>query len=139
MFEYKILTTKNFNFSLSLFEDYVDKSYLNKLSKLNRPLIAVYRDNVLIGAIVFSKHGNALKINILCIHPVYRRKGLGTNLLRLVLSFVEDDFCNQVVVYSTISNIQNSCAYQELLLKNGFQIQTVKANGEVIYTYGKSI
>lgn len=135
---YKIISSKNLDSDYSMFDDLKDKSLIKKLNKLNRPcIVAQHNNECYIGCIVFCRKQRAIKINLLYTHPGFRNQGIAKSLLKLVLNFINDDFSDYDVVYS-VANPDNEI-YQELLTKSGFQIQTVKANGELVFTYGKSI
>ena len=121
-----------------MFNDLKDKSLIKKLNKLNMHcIIAQHNNECYIGCIVFCRKQRAIKINLLYTHPGFRNQGIAKSLLKLVLNFINDDFSDYDVVYSVVNPANE--IYQELLTKSGFQIQTVKANGELVFTYGKSI
>lgn len=133
-------STKNINPEEEVFESYPDKEYIKKLSKLNRPAIyALNKYNMPIGVVVLNKSFRAVKINYIMIHRCYRNIKIGYNLIKTVLSMLNDDFCDVDVIYTVCPQKIDTTAYQKLLLKLGFQVTTIKANGDIVYTYAKSI
>lgn len=133
-------STKNINPEEDVFESYPDKEYIKKLSKLNRPAIyALNKYDMPIGVVVLNKSFRAVKINYIMIHRCYRNSKIGYNLIKTVLSMLNDDFCDVDIIYTVCPQKIDTTAYQKLLLKLGFQVTTIKANGDIVYTYAKSI
>ena len=133
-------STKNINPEEDIFASYLDKEYIKKLSKLNRPAIyALNKYNMPIGVVVLNKSFRAVKINYIMIHRCYRNIKIGYNLIKTVLSMLNDDFCDVDIIYTVCPQKIDTTAYQQLLLKLGFQVTTIKANGDIVYTYAKSI
>lgn len=142
MYKYKITSTKNINFDSLIFRDYSDKKYLQSLHKLNRPAVCIYDEKdskLLIGCAVLSKRSRALKICLLMVLDNYRHKHFGSSLMKYIINFVNDDFSDVDYCYTVCPRNADTNEYEELLLKHGFYVSTIKANGDVIYTYAGSI
>lgn len=142
MYKYKITSTKNINFDSLIFRDYNDKKYLQSLHKLNRPAVCIYDEKdskLLIGCAVLSKRSRALKICLLMVLDNYRHKHFGSSLMKYIINFVNDDFSDVDYCYTVCPCNADTNNYEELLLKYGFYVSTIKANGDVIYTYAGSI
>lgn len=133
-------STKNINPEEDVFESYPDKEYIKKLSKLNRPAIyALNKYDMPVGVIVLDKKFRAVKINYIMIHRCYRNMKIGYNLIKTVLSMFNDDFSPVDIIYTVCPQKIDTTIYQKILLKLGFQVTTIKANGDIVYTYAKSI
>ena len=139
-FRLELHPTKNINPEEEIFENYPDKEYIKKLSRLNRPAIyALNKYDMPIGVAVLNKSFRAVKINYIMIHRCYRNLKIGYNLIKTVLSMLNDDFCDVDIIYTVCPQKIDTTIYQKLLLKLGFQVTTIKANGDIVYTYAKSI
>lgn len=142
MYTYRIMSTKNINFDSLIFRDYNDKKYLQSLHKLNRPAICIFDEKyskLLIGCAILSKRSRALKICLLVVLDNYRRKHFGSSLMKHIIDFVNDDFADVDYCYTVCPRNIDTNNYEEFLLKHGFYVSTIKANGDVIYTYAGSI
>lgn len=142
MYKYKISSTKNINFDSLIFREYADKKYLQSLHKLNRPAVCIYDEKyskLLIGCAVLSKKSRALKICLLVVLDNYRHKHFGSSPMKYIINFVNDDFSDVDYCYTVCPRNVDTNGYEELLLKHGFYVSTIKANGDVIYTYAGSI
>lgn len=133
-------STKNINPDEEIFLTHPDKDYIKNLSKLNRPAIyALSRYGIPIGVVVLDKKFRAVKINYICVHRCYRNLKIGYNLIKTVLSIFTDEFSPIDVIYTVCPQKIDTTIYQKLLLKLGFQVTTIKANGDIVYTYAKPI
>lgn len=142
MYKYKISSTKNINFDSLIFREYTDKKYLQSLHRLNRPAVCIYDteyQNVLVGCAVLSKRSRALKICLLVVLDNYRHKHFGSSLMKYIIDFVNDDFSDVGYCYTVCPKNMDTDEYEEFLLKHGFYASTIKANGDVIYTYARPI
>lgn len=139
MYKYELTSTRNLKLTDNIFKSYPDHTYLTKLTKLNRPAIKVYDEGKLVGYAVMSKRNRAMKLCLLIVHSNYKRLKLGTKILKIILTIFKDEFNDVDTLYTVCPKQFNTDAYQSLLIKNGFQITTVKANGEIVYSYAKSI
>lgn len=142
MYKYKISSTKNINFDSLIFREYTDKTYLQSLHRLNRPAVCIYDEKdskLLIGCAVLSKRSRALKICLLAVLDNYRHKHFGSSLMKYIINFVNDDFSDVDYCYTVCPRNVDTNEYEELLLKHGFYVSTIKANGDVIYTYAGTI
>lgn len=138
---YKLRSTKNMDIHNKLFKDYPDPTYLVKIRKLNRPLIEI-RTKIgeeLIAVAVLNRVEKHIKICLLIAHPMFKTLKLGYNIIKLIIGMFNDDFNDADVLYTVCPHQFNTDNYQKLLLKNGFQVTTVKANGDLVYTYAKSV
>ena len=133
-------STRNLNTDEFIFNTYEDQNYIKKLRKTNRAVIYA-RSNygMCLGAIIISKNLRALKINLMIVHKCFRRYKVGNELIKTIISIFNDDFMSADILYTVCPHNLITNEYQELLLKNGFQLTTIKANGDLIYTYAKSI
>lgn len=122
-----------------IFESYPDQEYLRKLSRLNRLYIQFFDEGKLTGVGVCSKKDRFIKINLILVHPRYRREHIATYILKTIINILNDDFCNADALYTVCPTKFNTDKYQNLLLKNNFQLSTIKSNGELVYTYAKSV
>lgn len=142
MYKYKLMSTKNINFDSLIFRDYSDKKYLQSLHRLNRPAVCIYDEKyskLLIGCAVLSKRSRALKICLLVVLDNYRHKHFGSSLMKYIIDFVNDDFSDVDYCYTVCPKNMDTDEYEEFLLKHGFYVSTIKANGDVIYTYAGSV
>lgn len=142
MYKYKISSTKNINFDSLIFREYPDKKYLQSLHRLNRPAVCIYDESyskLLIGCAVLSKRSRALKICLLVVLDNYRHRHFGSSLMKYIIDFVSDDFSDVDYCYTVCPRDVDTNNYEEFLLKHGFYVSTIKANGDVIYTYAGSI
>lgn len=142
MYKYKISSTKNINFDSLIFREYPDKKYLQSLHRLNRPAVCIYDESyskLLIGCAVLSKRSRALKICLLVVLDNYRHRHFGSSLMKYIIDFVNDDFPDVDYCYTVCPRNVDTNNYEEFLLKHGFYVSTIKANGDVIYTYAGSI
>lgn len=128
-----------FNKTNEIFDYYPDQDYLRKLNKLNRLLIIFFDEGKIIGCGVCSKKNRYIKLNMLLVHPNYRRQKIATHILNVIKSILNDDFCDADTLYTVCPTKFKTDDYQSLLIKNGFQLSTIKSNGELVYTYAKSI
>lgn len=135
----RVTNTRMLNFKSDIFNDYPDKDYIRKLLKLNRLLIQFFDEGKLIGILVASKKDKYIKINLVLAHPKYRREHIATHLMRILINILKDDFCDANILYTVCPTKFKTDEYQSLLLKCGFQLSTIKSNGELVYTYAKSI
>lgn len=132
-------STKGFDFNQDIFKNYPDKKYLKKLSKLNRMMIVYMVEDLLAGVIVLSKKDRFLKINLVLTHKYLRNRKIASALMRVVFNTLEDDFYDADVLYTVCTTKFDTSNYQSFLIKHGFTLSTIKANGELVYTYAKSI
>mgnify|MGYP001050532689 FL=1 len=142
MYKYKISSTKNINFDSLIFREYPDKKYLQSLHRLNRPAVCIYDESyseLLIGCAVLSKRSRALKICLLVVLDNYRHRHFGSSLMKYIIDFVNDDFSDVDYCYAVCPRNVDTNNYEGFLLKHGFYVSTIKANGDVIYTYAGSI
>lgn len=142
MYKYKLMSTKNINFDSLIFRGYSDKKYLQSLHRLNRPAVCIYDEKyskLLIGCAVLSKRSRALKICLLVVLDNYRHKHFGSSLMKYIIDFVNDDFSDVDYCYTVCPKNMDTDEYEEFLLKHGFYVSTIKANGDVIYTYAGSV
>lgn len=142
MYTYRIMSTKNINFDSLIFRDYNDKKYLQSLHKLNRPAICVFDEKyskLLIGCAVLKRHRRTLKICLFTVLDAYRHKHFGSSLMKAVLNLVNDDLSDADYCYTVCPKNVDTDEYEEFLLKHGFYVSTIKANGDVIYTYARTI
>ena len=142
MYKYKISSTKNIDFDSLIFREYSDKKYLQSLHRLNRPAVCIYDESyskLLIGCVVLSKRSRALKICLLVVLDNYRHRHFGSSLMKYIIDFINDDFFDVDYCYTVCPRNVDTNNYEEFLLKHGFYVSTIKANGDVIYTYAGSI
>lgn len=132
-------TTKGFDFTQDIFKGYPDKKYLKKLSKLNRELIVYMVEDLVAGVIVLSKKDRYLKINLVLTHKYLRNRNIASKLMKIVFNTLNDDFYNADVLYTVCTTKFDTSSYQSFLIKHGFILSTIKANGELVYTYERSI
>lgn len=132
-------TTKGFDFTQDIFKGYPDKKYLKKLSKLNRELIIYMVEDLVAGVIVLSKKDRYLKINLVLTHKYLRNRKIASTLMKVVFNTLNDDFYNADVLYTVCTTKFDTSSYQSFLIKHGFILSTIKANGELVYTYERSI
>lgn len=136
---YQLGTTKGFKYFEDLFKGYPDPTYLTKLTKLNRPTIKVYDEGKLIAFVVLCKRDRAMKLCLMLVHRFYTRQHIGLRLMHIIRSIFNDEFNDVDTLYTVCPHQFNTDAYQQLLIRTGFQVTTVKANGDIVYTYAKSI
>lgn len=122
-----------------IFKSYPDIDYVYKLCNLNRLLIQYFDEGKLVGVAVVSKKDRFLKLNLMIVHPKFRRAKIATMMLKVILNFLRDDFCDADTLYTVCPRKFDTNDYQGFLIKNGFQLSTIKANGEAVYTYAKSV
>lgn len=145
-FEYKIKSTRNLtteecaSFFSKLFwkNRKLSPKYFVNVSHLNRPLIGVYLGDTLIACAILKEAGRALKISSIMSTLLLQSSKLTQEILSIIKSIVDDDFSVFDNCYIEIDDT----APEELvniLIKNGFQLTTIRANGVNIYTYAKSI
>ena len=130
------------NLNQTIFEDYPDKNYIRKVTELNRCLITLSYNHEppTVGLIVLSHKNRFLKINLLLVRKEFRCIGNGARLLRFVTDLINDEFIPADVLYTVCPCSKFNCdIYQKLLIKCGFQPITIKSNGDIVYTYEKSI
>lgn len=140
MYSFHVKSTRNLDITRDIYSGYPDISYLVKLTKLNRPCIFVNdSDNKLVGIMVLNRYDRFLKLCLLVVHPRYRRENIAHNLLQIALATLEDEFNAVDILYTVCPHQFNTDNYQKILLKHGFQVTTVKANGDIVYTYEKPI
>lgn len=142
MYKYKLMSTKNVNFDCLIFRDYSDKKYLQSLHRLNRPVICVFdkkHDDLLIGCVVLSQYKRALKICLFTVLGNYRHKHFGSSLMKLVLNYINDDFCDADYCYTVCPHNIDTNEYEEFILRHGFSLSTIKANGDLVYAYARTI
>lgn len=140
MYTYRLTSTKNLNITRDIFRSYPDTTYLVKLTKLNRPCIQVYDvDKKLIGILILKKNKRSIKICLLLVHSRYRTSGLGNSLIRLTINALYSDFNDADVLYTVCPHQFKTDAYQDLLIHNNFILSTIRANGDLVYSYAKSI
>lgn len=139
MLRYKLTSTRNLPIHKDLFIGYPDITYLVKLTKLNRPCIQVTKDDELIGLMVLTRYNRYLKISLLLVHPSYKSKNIGNELISMAISTLNDDFSPVDFLYTVCPHQFNTDNYQSLLLKNNFQVSTIKPNGDVVYTYAQPV
>lgn len=140
-FFYRIKSTKNMNIHDEIFKEYPDPTYLVKVRKLNRPLIEVRTEvgQDLVALAVLNQVGGHLKLCLIIVHPMFKNFRLGNNIIRIIINMFIDEFNNADVLYTVCPHQFNTDNYQNLLLRNGFQLSTIKANGDLVYTYAKSV
>lgn len=134
-----IKSTKGFNFNQDIFKNYPDKKYLKKLSKLNRMMIVYMVEDLVAGVIVLSKKDRFLKINLVLTHKYLRNRKIASALMKVIFNILNDDFSDTDVLYTVCTTKFDTSNYQSFLIKHGFTLSTIKANGELVYTYAKSI
>ena len=132
-------STKGFDFNQDIFKNYPDKKYLKKLSRLNRMLLVYMVEDLVAGVIVLSKKDRFLKINLVLTHKYLRNRKIASALMKVVFNILEDDFSDTDVLYTVCTTKFDTKNYQSFLIKHGFTLSTIKANGELVYTYAKSI
>lgn len=140
-FTYQIKSAKNMNIHDKLFRDYPDPTYLVKIRKLNRPLIEL-RTKIgqdLAAIAVLNRVNKHLKLCLIIVHPMFKTMKLGYNIIKLIINMFNDDFNDADILYTVCPNQFNTDNYQKLLIKSGFQLSTIKANGDLVYTYAKSV
>ena len=139
-FHYSLKSTKNYNYNKEIFKSYPDPTYIAKLTKLNRPLLEVVTDTDELAALaVMRKHERFMKLCLLIVDVRFRKYDLGNKLIRIVQSIFNDEWNAVDVLYTVCPHQFNTDNYQNILIKNGFQVSTIKANGDIVYTYAKSI
>ena len=134
-----IKSTKGFDFNQDIFKHYPDKKYLKKLSRLNRMLLVYMVEDLVAGVIVLSKKDRFLKINLVLTHKYLRNRKIASALMKVVFNILDDDFSDTDVLYTVCTTKFDTKNYQSFLIKHGFTLSTIKANGELVYTYAKSI
>lgn len=141
MFYYQLKSTKNMDIRNELFKNYPDPTYLVKIRKLNRPLIEVRfkLSNELAAIAVLNKFGRHLKLCLIIVHKEYKNRNLGNSIIKVIKDMFLNDFNDVDILYTVCPHQFNTDTYQKLLIKNGFQVTTIKANGDIVYTYAKSI
>lgn len=132
-------TTKGFDFTQDIFKGYPDKKYLKKLSKLNRELIIYMVEDLVAGVIVLSKKDRYIKINLVLTHKYLRNRKIASTLMKVVFNILNDDFYDADVLYTVCTTKFDTSSYQSFLIKHGFILSTIKANGELVYTYERSV
>ena len=132
-------TTKGFDFTQDIFKGYPDKKYLKKLSKLNRELIIYMVEDLVAGVIVLSKKDRYIKINLVLTHKYLRNRNIASTLMKVVFNILNDDFYDADVLYTVCTTKFDTSSYQSFLIKHGFILSTIKANGELVYTYERSV
>lgn len=139
-FYYRLTSTKGLDINSDIFKEYPDPTYLMKLRRINRPMLMIHHsEGLLAGIAVMKQTGRHLKICLLLVHRHFKNMKLGYNLLMIIKSMFDDDFNDVDILYTTVPHQFNTDRYQELLTRFGFQVSTVKANGDLVYTYAKSI
>lgn len=139
-FYYQLKSTRSINLDKDIFKSYPDSTYLVKISKLNRPaLFVTTEEGQLVALVVLSKFGRHLKLCLLLVHGLFREKGIGNQLIQVIKTMFKDDFNDVDILYTVCPNQFNTDAYQILLMKNNFMLTTIKANGDIVYTYAKSV
>lgn len=142
MYKYKLMSTKNVNFDSLIFREYADKKYLQSLHRLNRPVICVFdkkHDSLLIGCVVLSQRKRALKICLFTVLDNYRHRHFGSSLMKLVLNYVNDDFSDVDYCYTVCPCNTDTNEYEGFILRHGFSLSTIRANGDLVYTYARTI
>lgn len=136
----RVTTTRNINLAASdMLQKYPDTDYIRKIKRLNRCAIQYFDEGKLVGFAVLSKKNRFLKLNMLCVHEAYQRKGIASTILKVILEMLFDDFNPTDTLYTVCTTKFNTYNYQSFLVKHGFQLTTIKSNGELVYTYAKSI
>lgn len=142
MYKYKLMSTKNINFDSLIFKDYSDKKYLQSLHRLNRPVICVFdkkHNDLLIGCVVLSQYKRVLKICLFTVLDNYRHKHFGSSLMKLVLNYVNDDFSDVDCCYTVCPHNIDTNEYEGFILRHGFSLSTITANGDLVYTYARTV
>lgn len=142
MYKYKLMPTKNVNFDSLIFREYTDKKYLQSLHRLNRPAVCIYDEKdskLLIGCATLSKRSRALKICLLVVLDNYRHKHFGSSLMKYIIDFVNDDFSDVDYCYTVCPCNIDTNEYEGFILRHGFSLSTIRANGDLVYTYARTI
>ena len=132
-------STKGYNFNQSIFKNYPDKQYLKKLRNLNRTLLEYNLEGTTVGVSVLSKKDNFFKINLMLTHGFIRRRHIASALMKVIFNILNDDFFDANILYTVCTTKFDTSSYQQFLIKHGFVLSTIKANGELVYTYEKSV
>lgn len=142
MYKYEISSTKNINFDSLIFREYPDKKYLQSLHRLNRPAVCIYDETyskLLVGCAILSKRSRALKICLLMVLDNYKHKHFGSSLMKYIIDFVNDDFSDVDYCYMVCPKNIDTNEYEGFILRHGFSLSTIKANGDLVYTYARTI
>ena len=102
-------------------------------------MIVYMVEDLVAGVIVLSKKDRFLKINLVLTHKYLRNRKIASVLMKVVFNILEDDFSDTDVLYTVCTTKFDTKNYQSFLIKHGFTLSTIKANGELVYTYAKSI
>lgn len=140
-FFYCVKSTKNLDIHNEIFKSYPDPTYLVKIRKLNRPLIEIKSKDTdkILALAVLNKFERHVKICLILKHPSYKLYSFGNKLIKIILDMFNDEFMDADTLYTVCPHQFNTEKYQNLLIKNNFQLSTIKANGDLVYTYAKSI
>lgn len=132
--EFKMFFSKLFFSNKQFSED-----YFVRLMCLNRPTICVYLGTMLVGCMILKKVKRTLKISAVSSILILQGEHIVKSLLKIAQDFVDNEFSEFDNCYITINPNNTPEQILDILSKLGYQITTVRANGDYIYTYAKSI
>jgi len=100
------------------------EDFENELYNENVHFLVLKDDNKVIAYVVFTQISNRAHIANLAVHPYYRRKGVGYQLLSKTLNFIKSQGVQKVTLEVRIGNI----AAQNLYSKLGFKVVGFRKN-----------
>lgn len=139
MYSFRLTSSKNILTFINQFLTYPDTTHLMQLSKVNRPMLIVAKNNLVVGCSVFSHKLKKLKIDLFIVNPSFRKLGIGRTMMQIIKNVYHDEILGLETLYTSVPSLKSYFEYQEFLINQGFEITTVKSNGAVIFTYAESI
>lgn len=146
VFELKL--SRDINFEDSIF-DSIRKSYSDfptwseRMNKLNRPCLVAYNEEEkeyeAIAILKPCEQHRVLKICTFKVANKYRHKGLGRQLIHWIISIVNDDFQPFDKCYITLFLTKDTYSLPKFLELNNFTLTNIRANGELVYTYERTV
>lgn len=146
VFELKL--SRNINFEDEIF-DSIRKSYddfptwSERMKKLNRPCIVAINEKTkqyeCIAILKPCEQHRVLKICTFKVHNKFRHKGLGRALMNSIINIVNDDFAPFDKCYITLFLTTDTSSLPKFLERNNFTLTNLRANGEIVYTYERTV
>lgn len=145
---FEIKLSRSINFDDPIF-DSIRKNYNNfdtwskRMNKVNRPCIVLENKNTneyeCIAILKPCESHRVLKICTFKVAEKYRRKHLGSQMIKWIKSIVNDDFQPFDKCYITLFLTSDTAFMPEFLERNEFTLTNIRSNGELVYTYERSI
>tara|TARA_B100000212_G_C27064962_1_gene401443 strand:- start:9 stop:446 length:438 start_codon:yes stop_codon:yes gene_type:complete len=126
MITIKEINSKNskicYELDLKSIKHWNENQWKNELEKDYVTAIGIYLNKLILGVCVFHKIYNEVEIRYLSIHPSYKRKGLGKQLIFKIFKKCKNEQVNRIFLEVSINNKQALSFYDYI----GFETISIR-------------